>query len=610
MNFSSGNLVLYRSRGAVVNAVGADKIEIRIEGGKTQSVRPKDIVFLHRGPVTALPPAELSEPNCAELLELMEGETLGFGDFLELAYGRNSVESAWSGYLLLEKGIYFTGSVTAGVTPRSMTEANEALAALTAKAREAADRAAFLERVRQGTLLPEDRNAMREVENVALGNAAGSRLMRDLGIEADPVKAHSLLIRTGVWDLFTNPWPMRYGIPLNAPELAFPTELPVEDRLDLTHQQSFAIDDIDSHDPDDAIALADGLLWVHVADPAAVVTPESELDYEAEHRGANLYLPEGISPMLPPAATELFGLGLQEHSPALSFAIRIGEDGEPVLERMALSRIKVTRLDYGGAMALLDQEPLREMQAMLLRFRAFRKAQGALFIDLPEVKVKADPVAREVRIIPLELNEVRELVAHAMLAAGFAVGKWAVANDWTLPFAVQPEPEEALELEPETLPGMFSLRKNCAPSTLGTSPGRHSGLGLEPYVRVTSPLRRYGDLLAHQQLRRAIKGEAPLPSDYLADRIAVSETAAAERRKLERQVNEYWKLVYLAAHPDWTGESVAVHRQDERLTYLIPELAYEYKNRFGGKVVLGESIPIRLQLADPVTMTCRMLVEK
>lgn len=42
-----------------------------------------------------------------------------------------------------------------------------------------------------------------------------------------------------------------------------------------------------------------------------------------------------------------------------------------------------------------------------------------------------------------------------------------------------------------------------------------------------------------------------------------------------------------------------VFRQDDRLTYLIPELAYEFKNRFGGKIALGERVAVQLTRSDP-----------
>ena len=137
----------------------------------------------------------------------------------------------------------------------------------------------FLERIKTNALLPEDRIMMRDVEMVALGTAENSKTMRELNIESTPEKAHSLLLKTGVWNEFMDPWPSRMEIETGDPESDLP-ELPGEERVDLTYMTALAIDDADSHDPDDAISFADGLLWVHVADPAAIVTPESELDNE------------------------------------------------------------------------------------------------------------------------------------------------------------------------------------------------------------------------------------------------------------------------------------------------------------------------------------------
>ena len=255
-------------------------------------------------------------------------------------------------------------------------------------------------------------------------------------------------------------------------------------------------------------------------------------------------------------------------------------------------------LTYGGAAAHWEESPLRELRPMLERFKARRKADGALFIDLPEVKIRVEN--REVKITPLGITPERELVANAMLAAGSAAAKYAVEHDLPLPFATQvpPEPEESAATG-TGIAAMFALRRSCPPSVVSTSAAPHAGLGLDCYARVTSPLRRYGDLLAHQQLRRVIKGEEPLTAEYLEARLAVSEREALTRRRLERQANEFWTQVFLAQQPEYRTDAIPVLRQDERLTYLIPELAFEFKNRFGGKITLGEPVPVQLTRSDP-----------
>ena len=426
-------------------------------------------------------------------------------------------------------------------------------------------------------------------------------------MEALPEKAQNLLLKIGVWNYFdNNPWPRRFEVETlpDYPEL--PSALPDEERLDLTGLPAYAIDDIGSDDPDDAISfdLQNDLLWVHVADPAALVQADSELENFARQCGSTLYLPEKIVPMLPEQAVPMFGLGLQETSPALSFAVKIDQTGRCELQKLTLSTVKVTRMNYQQAEELMQTPEFIPCVETLQRFKNMRAAENAVMIKLPEVKVKVDIPRRSVAITLLEQSPARELVANAMLAAGSAVARFAAEHDIVMPFAIQEEPE--ITERPDTLPGMYALRKSCRQSTLSTLPGRHAGLGLEPYCRVTSPLRRYEDLLGHIQLRKYLKGEALLSISEMDERLSVSEPAAVLRSKLERQCREYWTLVMLHEQPEaWKGEAIYIAKPDERSVWLLPDLAYEFKNRYNARLPLGESMLAECIASDPAFLTAQ-----
>ena len=569
-----GSLVIYRQKPAKVTSIVDGKIAISLPDGEQKSVRLKDISPLHSGPVVNWPLALLPSPDLMEIAVMLENETVDIADFTALLFGKFDPAGAWSAWQLLEEGIYFAGSLADGITARPQAEITAALEAIATKESSRRQRDELIERVRTGKLLPEDRHHLRDVENMAHGKTLTSGIMRQLNMEQTPEKAHRLLLKLGVWNCWDNPFPARAGIEMDDPSLPVP-EITEEERQDLTAMTALAIDDEGNQDPDDAISYADGLLWVHVADVAAIVAPGDDIDSEAEKRGSNLYLPERTIHMLPPAITRQLGLGLQENSPALSFAIRFDADGAPTLEKIAISRIRVTRWSYDEAENKIDQEPLKSILPLLERFRQYREANGALRIELPEVKIKV--AEGNVSIKTLPPLQSREIVAEAMMATGTAVGKFAIEKEIPFPFAVQPEPD--VTGKPETLAGMFSARRGCTVTSIQTVPGRHSGLGLEPYVRVTSPLRRYSDLLVHQQLRLYLTGKPLLPAVEIDGKIAKSENAAGELRRLERVVNEYWKLVYLELNPEWQGRAVVVERIDNRVTMILPELAYEYKMR-------------------------------
>ena len=127
-----------------------------------------------------------------------------------------------------------------------------------------------------------------------------------LGWQENAENAHRMLLSLGYWQQEFNPYPRRLALPTENPDIAL-AELPSEQRRDLTGMPAFAIDDEESKDPDDAISLDGQRIWVHVADVAALVTPDSDLDLEARSRGANLYLPDAIHPMLPDVVTERLG---------------------------------------------------------------------------------------------------------------------------------------------------------------------------------------------------------------------------------------------------------------------------------------------------------------
>lgn len=599
-----GALLAYHGRCALVRSLEKEKIEIRIEGGTVKSVRPKDVEYIHPGPVADFPKTMAEEPrNLQEILELAGEETLSFRDFCELVFGDFSPDSAWNTYRLLKGGLYFTGTPETGVRARPKAAIEEALNAVREKNRVKAEYQALLERIRQNAIWPEDRQVLCEVEEFVRGHSQSCRILKDLEIEQLPEKGQNLLVKLGIWRETENPIPERLGIELKSPDFPLP-EPPDENRTDLTDWNALAIDNASSTDPDDAIGFADGLLWVHVADPASVVSPGSDLDKMASSGGENLYLPDRVLSILPEGAVQTFGLGLREISPALSFGIRIDSEGKPHLEKLLKSHVRVERLTYESAAPRMDQEPLSSIRPLLEHFRQWRLDRGALFLRLPEVHIALR--GDEITIEPLAITPERELVANAMLAAGAAAAFRAAEEEIPLPFAAQTAPEE--KIPGGTLSRMYQQRKLCSPGYLTTSPEPHAGLGLDAYVRVTSPLRRYADLLAHQQLRLWLDGKPLLSPEELEERFIPAEKEAAVRRKAERLSNEFFTLLYLKRHPDQTWKAYAVNRMNDTVTLLIPELAYEFKSRACTQAEMDEEMTVRLISVDPALLTARFQI--
>ena len=583
--------MLYKIRPAVVESV-ADKIEIRFEDGKTKRVRDKDIALLHPGPGVDLKALDAGEGNVEEAWELMEGEEASLEEVAELVFGEYTPASAWGVWKLLRDGLYFEGSVR-NIRGRKADAVAADKAARERKAREAQEWAEFLARVQNGRLEEQDRSRLGEVERVALGQTAKSKVLSALNIAESPESAHAFLLRCGYWPESHNPWPARQGASLESPDLPVPP-LPDEPRRDLTHLQAWAIDDEGNTDPDDAISLDGDRIWVHVADVAALVKPDSHLDQAARARSANLYLPEGMVQMLPPAITDLLGLGLQEESVALSFGFRLNDDAEVEDIEITPSRIRVQRISYEEAEQRLGEESFAPLHVLTQRYRQARLARNAAEIDLPEVSVKV--MDGKVVIRPLPRLASRQMVTDAMLMAGEAAARFAEANDISIPYAVQPEPQEIRQ--PRTMSESHAYRRLFKPSNAAMSAGRHFGLGLDYYARATSPLRRYMDLVVHQQLRAFVTGATPLPKDRVTERVAEAGAVGGVIRRAERLSNLHWKLIWLKEQQGWQGEAVILALEERKAVVMIPSLALEARIRRTDDMQPDQTIRLQVQEVD------------
>lgn len=594
------SLVLYKNRPARVTTTNDKKIDIQTEAGAV-SVRPKDVTLLHPGPLRSFGELRPVQGEVVAAWELLAGAVTSVAELAELAFGAYTPPTAWAAWQLVEDGLYFSGEPEA-ITVHDAAKVATIQAHREAKAAEERAWQAFLTRLKAHTYAPEDERYLGDVVAVALEQREQSRVLRALNQSESREQAHTLLLNIGYWGETFNPYPQRLEAPTGQPTLDLPP-LPDEPRRDLTHLAAFAIDDADSTDPDDAISWDNGRLWVHVADVAALVPPGSPADEEARARGANLYLPEGTVHMLPIAATAALGLGLQEVSPALSFGIDFAEDGTVGPVEITPSWVRVTRLTYDEVDTRLQEAPFDQLYALAERCVTRRWANGAIELELPEVKVRI--VEGAVVIKPLPPLRSRTLVREAMLLAGEAVARYALDHTLPVPFTVQDATDEARALTPKTLSDMFALRRLLKPSQQKSAPASHAGLGLAMYCQVTSPLRRYTDLLIHQQLRAHLRstapgadGEsattAPLEAQTVMERSAEAGNSARPLRTVERLSNQHWKLVYLRREPAWTGEGIVVEKNGARNLVLIPELDLETEIYGRTDLALDSVLPLSL----------------
>jgi len=612
-----GALVIYKNKPAIVKDHTDGKFSISLQNGEQIKVRDKDIELIHTGPVNNFNEIERDNPSkdaLREAWELLSGEStsLTLKDLAGFICNEYSPSSAYAAYCALKDGLYFSGTVDA-IVPKSKEEVTAEESKRSALKSETTERMQFLDRIKaciknptNNKLLSEDAHFLQDVQALAFGKSAKSRTMRDLTLSETPEDAHSLLLKTGFWTGMVNPHPVRYGVSLTS-AVVCPAPPVEEQRRDLCHLPAFAIDSPWSNDPDDAVSFeteeGKSILYVHVADPAASISFNSPEEKEARDRGVTLYLPEGTIRMLAQEAIPMFALGLSEKSFALTFKITVNNDGTIADTEIFPSVVKVRRMTYEEADKVMDADSSGE-QADAVALRALfslsqkiykrRTAYGAINIDLPDIHITIEN--EKVNITPIIDYRSAFLVKECMIAAGEGAGNWAAGK--ALPF---PYISQEVELQGKVMDGFagaMQLRKCMRQRTLSTKPGRHQGLGLDTYTQVTSPLRRYTDLLAHIQIRAFLRGQKLISADDMSARLGFSDAAVTAAVHAERASDNHWKMVYLSDKKDSVWDAVVTENKGNRWAVIIPSLALETQVSLQRDVSYNDKVKLILKSAN------------
>jgi len=648
-----GTLIEFRLQGerrlAVADRPEGKKHWIVIdERGQSHTLHPRQVTYEVTG--CTFKPSEIPsflkevqpylDPSSLEVaweLLVEDGEAVTYAGMAQLLFSDQSPPLCYAAYCLLsEDKIYFKQKAES-YEPRSAAMVAEIKHQRSTEESKLREQQEFFTRLQQrltGVAVEwqdSDRSRLDLLERFVLHPENASRVAQEilaaLGRPQTAQSAFDLLVELGLWSPHENLFLRRSQIPIHFRRevlevarqcLDSPPPDPDTDRLDLTHLKVYTIDDESTQEIDDGLSLETledtrQRLWIHIADPTRLVIPGDDLDLEARRRSTTLYLPTGMIPMFPPElATGPMSLVQGKVCPALSFGIVLDEMGNVQDYSIHASLIKPTyRLTYEDVDEMLElgvsAEPeIAAIATWAIRREEWRKSQGAIAIHMPEavIKVREDG---EILIDVLDDSRSRQLVAEMMILAGEVAGRYGQTHQIPLPFRGQPQPELPSEEELVQLPAgpvRFCAMRRCMPrSEMSITPLRHAGLGLETYTQVTSPIRRYTDLLSHFQLKAHLRGD-PLPfaTEHLQETMLSVTTAAYEATMVERQTNRYWGLEYLRRHPQQVWQALVLRwlREHDNLgLILLEDLGLELVMRFKRTVSLGDRLEVQVSHADP-----------
>jgi exoribonuclease-2 len=385
-------------------------------------------------------------------------------------------------------------------------------------------------------------------------------LFRAVGIKGGNVPFETM-VKAGVWSRDENLEILRYGVETvfpddcirQAEELASAKpDLDAEEREDLRHLEAVTIDGPASRDMYDAISfrkVKEGYeIGVHITDIGLELKPGSPLFEDAISRATSIYLPDMQVSMLPESLSHnAWSLFPGKDHRAVSFILTVTPDGSVVNSRITRSIINVKRrLSYADAdREIEDGGALKHLHDLCLVFQKKRIEAGALPLPIPalDISVSSDGSV-EVRL--LSQGPARFMVSECMIMANAIAARFLHNNQIPALYRSQPEPRKRIvQGNEDSLLANYRQRRLLSRGQLGPDAEPHSGLGLDVYTTITSPLRRGLDLLMQQQITSVLKSGLPLHNEKDIARYAILlkeglATAASVRAGTVR----YWLLRY------------------------------------------------------------------
>jgi exoribonuclease-2 len=384
-------------------------------------------------------------------------------------------------------------------------------------------------------------------------------------------------------------------------------------RTDCTDAETFSIDDEDTREIDDALSIERRgdrtLVGIHIADPAYFVAKGDPLDQAAVDRPLSLYLPTTTVMMFPERLScELASLTEGQLRAALSFRVTFGPDGGIEDWDFAGSQVRVTRrLDYDQADAILaaPEDSLGAALVQLLRLSealaAARVAAGAFALSRPEPKVRVRDGHIAVKLLDPN-SPSRRLVSEMMVLANRLTAEYALRHDIPVIYRVQDPPAEPVRSLSQYDPVEFERQvRKLKRTRLSTIPQPHAGLGLGLYTQISSPIRRYADLVLARQLDAHVGGrQFPYSQTELLEVLEAVERTGQQNRTLDREARRRWLLEYVRQQKAGQELEATVVNREGRFVLAELDGVLERGVLFTrGEVQVGQRVRVRVRDVQP-----------
>jgi ribonuclease R len=459
------------------------------------------------------------------------------------------------------------------------------------------------------------------------------------------------------------------------------TESEISKRLDMRDVLTFTIDGETAKDLDDALSVqwvnGNLVVGVHIADVSHYVRPKTLIDDEAYKRGTSIYLVDRVVPMLPEKlSNNLCSLNPNTDKLVYSFIFTLDSNGNIINEKFTKGIINSNfRLTYTEVQKVIEgvgsinsevDKAILDLHLYGEKLRQNRSKNNSLQFKGSEVKFKLDENGKPTGVYFTEQKEANWLIENYMVLTNMRVCEFITKKGIVSIHRTHDTPDlnklESLKtflnfidykldisdidtikdnlnqllLEVKGTPEeniVNNLVVRCmSKANYQTTNIGHYGLGLEFYTHVTSPIRRYNDLIIHRLLNNILAYNndikySPKELETISIHISSREKVA---QKVSRESIKYKQCEYLSNKVGVIFDGVVTSVQDYGLFVDIPEKGCEglvkssdisngfwvpnlkqhcFNNQLtNGKIRLGDEVKVIIKSVDLERKEVNMII--
>ncbi len=395
--------------------------------------------------------------------------------------------------------------------------------------------------------------------------------------------------------------PLEFAEHLTSEIEALPEDIDVNEirnRQDYRQLVTFTIDPSSARDFDDAISLetteSGWRLYVHIADVAHYIIPDSKLFAECLNRGNSYYFPRKVIPMLPEKlSNKVCSLRQNEDKLTMTVVTDFDEKGNAKRQSLWESVIRSNaRLAYEQVDELFEGKPVDIPEAVIRQLQTARELSslltqkrlkaGYLFFDLPETEYVYDEEGFVHHMTQSLETESHKLIENFMLVANQFVAERLTELAPKTMYRVHELPDmEKLErlsillsaygvnlsfrenlnfslqrvlrdLPDETFHRVFDrqILRSLKKAKYTTEHLPHFGLAMETYTHFTSPIRRLCDLVIHHLCKTHVlhSSNYKLSSKQLVNWATIASEKEIVADEAEREIERVMNTIYMKEH--------------------------------------------------------------